>query len=114
MGNNLHSYECGMKTSGYNNHLMLELRAFFVATTAVEMMDFVKKCSTGDHSKILQPIDEPRLQYREFLLLPNQAVVIHERFSQIFNCMYKILLDIPKVIVQIERNTFSTNFTCFP
>lgn len=102
--NNLHRYECGMKTSlwsQYNNNLMLELRTFFVAmnlfATADEMMDFVEKCLAAECNELPHPFDEPRSRYRAFLLLHNQPAVAHEEFGQIVNCTYRILLDIPKV-----------------
>lgn len=104
--NNLHKYECGMKTSlysNYNNFLMQELRTFFVAldlfSSADEMMDFVEQSLANE-----MPVTftNERSRYRAFLKLINRMPdADDEQFAPIVFCVYKILLEIPKVRMQM-------------
>ncbi|XP_055298559.1 uncharacterized protein LOC129566545 [Sitodiplosis mosellana] len=102
---NLHKYECGMKTSLYsnfNNHLMQELRTFFVAMNlfadATEMMEFVEQSIGSDQFEIPNTLRDDRSKYRAFLkLAKNTAESKDVQFPQIVFGVYKILLEIPKV-----------------
>lgn len=101
--NTLHKYECGMKTSVYstfNNYLMQELRTFFIAmnlfSDAKEMMHFVEQSIAND--EIPDSLKDDRSKYHAFLKLTNNTLESkHEQFKQIVYCVYKVLLDIPKV-----------------
>lgn len=103
--NNLHKYECGMKTSlysEYNNNLMQELRTFFVAmdlfATADEMMEFVEQTLATDPCEIPKSLSDQRSRYRSFLKLPKNGIVcLDEHVHSVIFCVYKILLEIPKV-----------------
>lgn len=100
--NNLHKFECGIKTSlysNYNNFLMQELRTFFVALnlfgSADEMMEFVERSRANGMPKSF--LDE-RSKYCAFLNLIRDAPDTNdEQFAPIVFCVYKILLEIPKV-----------------
>lgn len=105
--NNLHQYECGMKTSlwnQYNNYLMHELRTFFVAmnlfSTANEMIDFVEQSLAIDPREIPDSLADERSRYRAFLNMRSHftaKVETERQFGAIILCTYKILLEIPKV-----------------
>lgn len=106
--NNLHKYECGLKTSVYsiyNNFLMLELRTFFVAlnlfASADEMMMFVEQ-SLANGMPV--SVTDDRSKYRAFLNLINNITDSDEQFPSIVFCVYKILLDIPKVCVFVSTS----------
>lgn len=101
--NDVHQYECRMKTSmysTYNNHLMQELRTFFVAmnlfTSADQMMEFVEQCLADTASPI--QFSDKKLRYQAFLKLTGETSnFADEQFAPIVFCVYKILLEIPKV-----------------
>lgn len=105
--NDLHKYECRMKTSmydTYNNHLMLELRTFFMAMnlfgSADQMMEFVEQ-SLADTEMPTKFSDE-RLRYKVFLKLAGKSSLADdEQFAPIVFCVYKILLEIPKVCFEL-------------
>lgn len=103
--NNLHQYECGMKTSLYsssNNYLMQELRTFFTAmdlfANADEMMTFVEQSINSDPLEIPDALNDNHSKYRAFL---KQAMNVPDtkdkEFFQTVLCVYKILLEIPQV-----------------
>lgn len=104
--NDLHEYECRMKTSQYswyNNYLMRELRTFFVALnlfeTVDQLMEFVDQSLT-DAETPTRNINDERLRYKTFLKMANNNTDLQtadDQFAQIVFCVYKILLDIPKV-----------------
>lgn len=104
--NDLHKYECCMKTSLYstfNNYLMRELRTFLVAMTlfgsADEMMDFVEQ-SLAD-TEMFTNFDEDRMRYKTFLKMGKNSLHTDDKqFAQIVFCVYKILLDIPEVRIK--------------
>lgn len=103
--NNLHKYECGMKTSlysVYNNYLMQELRTFFTAMNlfsgAAEMMNFVEQCIASDPLEMPDSLEADRSKYRSFLMLSMNAPESKDtQFPPIVFCVYKILLEIPTV-----------------
>lgn len=103
--NDLHKYECRMKTSKYstfNNLLMRELRTFFVAMNLFEnadqMMEFVEQ-SLFD-TEIPTNINTERLRYKSYLVNNNaHSPADDEQFAQVVFCVYKILLEIPKVCI---------------
>lgn len=112
--NNLHQYECGMKTSvysNYNNYLMQELRTFFVAlnmfTSADEMMNFVEQSISTDRSEMPESLQDDRSKYRAFLKMAyNTSETKDAQFAPIVFCVYKILLEIPKVNKHIFNETY--------
>lgn len=106
--NDLHQFECRMKTSKYstfNNYLMRELRTFFVAMnlfeTADQMMEFVEQ-SLADAEIPTTNINDERLRYKLFLKIVdnnNHSQSDDDQFAQVVFCVYKILLEIPKVCI---------------
>lgn len=125
--NDLHKYECRMKTSLYsefNNYLMHELRTFFIAMNlfdnADRMMEFVEQTLT-DNEKPINSGDE-RMRYKIFLKLTgNVSLTDEEQFAPIVFCVYKILLEIPKVCIAsgliqaiwVEELIFECSFSFF-
>lgn len=104
--NDLHEFECGMKTSLYsnfNNYLMQELRTFFVAINLFEnveeMMNFAEQSISSDEFEIPNSLNDDRSKYRAFLKLVNNNTPESrdKHFAHIVFCVYKILLEIPKV-----------------
>ncbi|XP_031628273.1 uncharacterized protein LOC116344043 [Contarinia nasturtii] len=103
--NNLHKYECGIKTSLYsnsNNYLMQELRTFFTAmdlfANVDEMMTFVEQSVNTDPLEIPTALDDNRSKYRAFLQQTAfEPDTKDKKFIQTVCCVYKILLEIPKI-----------------
>lgn len=102
--NDLHQYECRLKTSkycSYNNYLMRELRTFVIAmnlfTSADQMMQFIEESLSETHTPITDLSDE-RMRYKSFLkLINNYSNTDDKQLAPIVFCVYKILLEIPKV-----------------
>lgn len=116
--NDLHEFECGMKTSifsSFNNYLMQELRTFFVAMNlfenADEMMNFVEQSISSVEFEIPNSLKDDRSKYRAFLKLTNKNTpeTQDKQFARIVFCVYKILLEIPKV----NKNIFFYHFSLF-
>lgn len=109
--NNLHQYECGMKTSlysNYNNYLMQELRTFFIAldlfSTADEMMNFVEQSIGHGQTEVPESLQDDRSRYRTYLkMVFNSPEAKDVQFAPIVFCLYKILLEIPKVNMHIFK-----------
>lgn len=102
--NDLHKYECRMKTSkysAYNNYLMHELRTFFVALNlfadADQMMEFVEQ-SLNNADTPITDLSDDRSRYNAFLNVKGNSSIVNDRqFIPIVFSVYKILLEIPKV-----------------
>lgn len=117
--NNVHQYECGMKTSvysNYNNYVMQELRTFLIAlnlfSSADEMMNFVEQSITDGYNDVPDSLQDERSRYRAYLKMAfNSSDAKDAQFAPIVFCVYKILLEIPKVSRHIGvLHTFSHVF----
>lgn len=108
-GNVLHELECGIKLcndSQTNGVVLQDVRGILLAinmfSTADDMIYFVEQTLKSDHT--FQPLPDARSKYRAFLQLPIQGrnVDQEEQFVATVFCVYKLILDIPKINAMFE------------
>lgn len=104
--NLIHQYECGLNFSGYsqlNGFIMNEVRLVLMTlnmfSNVDELKDFVEGSINSDPMAIPNTLSDAKSKYQAFLKLPFNLLptVLMENSIFYSYCIYKILLNIPKV-----------------